>query len=122
MKSKPKLLFVYNADGDIFSSLKDAIHKIVKPKTYGCNLCALTYGAVSMKKDWREFIKDLPYPVKFLHKDEFKVKYKGTASLPAAFINQGKELKEIITSKEMNKCKTLEDLEKLVKTKIKTLK
>lgn len=30
----------------------DAAHKLISPATYSCSLCALTYGAVSMKRSW----------------------------------------------------------------------
>ena len=71
-----QLIFVYNADSGWFNSLTDAVHKMVSPSTYQCSLCALTYGNVSMKKEWREFIESLPFDVLFLYKDEFIKHYK----------------------------------------------
>jgi len=117
MKNK-KLIFVYNADGDIASSLIDAVHKIVKPSTYKCNLCMITYGAVSMKKEWRDFINNLGIIVEFLHKDEFEKNYgimKG--KFPAAYVS-GDKLKLIITAEEINRCKDLDDLKELVSKKV----
>ena len=82
-----RLLFVYNADGSLLPGLKDMFHKILSPGTYPCSLCAITYGAASMQPQWREFIKALPVPVDFLHRDEFVRDYPQWAGhpLPAAF-------------------------------------
>lgn len=82
-----RFVFVYNADGGRLASLKDAFHKILSPTTYPCSLCAITYGAASMRPEWREFIKALPVPVDFLHRDEFVRDYPQwrTHPLPAAF-------------------------------------
>ncbi len=82
-----RLIFVYNADGGRLAGLKDMFHKILSPSTYPCSLCAITYGATSMQPEWREFIKTLPVPVDFLHRDEFIRDYPQRARhpLPAAF-------------------------------------
>ena len=50
------LLFVYNADSGKLNALKDAIHKVVKPSTYPCSLCTVTYGNLGMKRTWKTFI------------------------------------------------------------------
>ena len=82
-----RLLFVYNADGGRLAGLKDIFHKILSPATYSCSLCAITYGATAMQPKWRAFIKALPVPVEFLHRDEFIRDHSQWAAhpLPAAF-------------------------------------
>ena len=82
-----RLLFVYNADGGRLAGLKDMFHKILSPDTYPCSLCAVTYGATSVRPEWGEFIKALPVPVEFLHRDEFVRDYPQWRAhpLPAAF-------------------------------------
>ena len=82
-----RLLFVYNADGGRLAGLKDMFHKILSPSTYSCSLCAITYGATSMRPEWGAFIKALPVPVEFPHRDEFRRDYPQWARhpLPAAF-------------------------------------
>ena len=70
-----ELIFVYNADSGILNLLKDAAHKMLKPETYPCSLCALTYGAVSEKRRWREFRKGDGRNMRFLHKDEFEAEF-----------------------------------------------
>lgn len=69
---QPTLILVYNADGGLLSAASDMVHKIVSPATYPCSLCALTYGAVAVRKEWRAFLADRGLPVLFLYRDEFR--------------------------------------------------
>lgn len=100
-----RLLFVYNADGGRLAGLKDLFHKILSPATYPCSLCAVTYGATSMRPEWGKFIKELPVPVEFLHRDEFVRAHPRWAQhpLPAAFAaTEAGELTPFIDAPEMN--------------------
>ncbi len=117
--SNSSLLFVYNADTGLFSVVTDYAHKILSPKTYPCNLCAITYGSMGMNKKWEEFIANLSFPVEFLHRDEFVKHYdfKDT-QLPAAFLNKGDTITMLITHDEINKCTTIEALMDLVTGKL----
>jgi hypothetical protein len=64
---KPQqLIFVYNANSDLFSTITDFAHKILSPSTYDCHLCALTYGNFSEKKEWKAFIENFPVNAIFL--------------------------------------------------------
>lgn len=65
------LIFVYNAPDGIGAALIDAAHKLISPATYPCSLCAVTYGAVAMRRDWKAYLARLPHPVKFYHRDGF---------------------------------------------------
>ncbi|MBO2010712.1 hypothetical protein [Hymenobacter negativus] len=100
-----RLVFVYNADGGRLAGLKDMFHKILSPATYPCSLCAITYGATSMRPEWREFVQHLPVPVDFLHRDEFVRDYPQWAqhALPAAFaLEKNGELTPFIEAPMMN--------------------
>ena len=61
--TKPTLLFVYNADSGLLNSAKDYVHKIISPKTYECNLCAVTFGNFGIKNEWKRFVDSLNYSV-----------------------------------------------------------
>ena len=113
----PILLFVYNADGGILNAVKDAVKKTIAPLKYECRLCGLTYGAVSMKQEWRGFIRDLGIEVSFLHRDEFADRYgEHEYGLPAAFVvEDGKHPRVLISSEEMDATASLRDLMSLVK-------
>ena len=116
------LLFVYNADTGLFSVVTDYAHKILSPKTYPCNLCALTYGNRGMNKKWKEFIAGLKVPIEFLHRDEFvKFHTVSDAQLPAAFVKKGESITMLITSGEINKCTSVDALIALVSEKVETI-
>jgi hypothetical protein len=100
-----RLLFVYNADGGLLPGLKDMFHKILSPSTYPCSLCGITYGATKMMPEWKEFIKTLPVPVEFLHRDEFANDFPQSRNqrLPAAFVlSPTGELSPFIQAEEMD--------------------
>lgn len=115
-----ELIFVYNANSGVFAGIKDLIHKSVSLKTYGCNLCVLTYSGVSMKQEWKDFIESLPIEATFLHKDEFAKLYPRytMTAYPVSFKKEDGVLKEFISTDEINKQKSLERLKQLVKEKI----
>jgi len=116
------LLFVYNADTGLFSVVTDYAHKILSPKTYPCNLCAITYGNMGMNKKWKEFIARLTVPIEFLHRDEFLKRYKlEDTQLPAAFIKRGESISMLITHSEINECTSVKDLMNLVAKKIENM-
>lgn len=115
---KQQLIFVYNANSDSFSSLIDFAHKIISPNTYNCNLCSLTYGNFSVKKEWKDFVQQLAIETIFLHKDEFEKLYQSQTNLPAVFIKEKDSLKEIISAEEINQCKNLFSLKELISSKL----
>jgi hypothetical protein len=119
---KPVLLFVYNADTGLFSTVTDYAHKILSPTTYPCNLCAITYGNMGMNKQWKKFIADLTVPVEFLHRDEFLKHYElQDTELPAAFLKRGDAITTLITHSEINACSSVEDLMTLVTQRVEAL-
>ena len=71
-----ELILVYNADSGFFDIIKDGLHKVISPSTYQCNLCALTYGTIRMKDEWKVYIEKLEIPTTFLYRDEFLRKLK----------------------------------------------
>lgn len=107
-----KLIFVYNADGDILALSSGVARKLASPKTYSCNLCKLTYPGIFMNKAWKQFISSLPYVTAFLHRDEFIKKYpdKKDIKLPAVFFEDGLNLRLAISDKEINKAKNISEL------------
>ena len=112
-ESSQKIVFVYNADSDFFSLVKDFFHKTFKPSTYPCNLCGITYSIKSFgkKKEWKHFLNRLNIPTIFLHRDEFQERYTlPDVKFPSAYIETGSNLELFISQEEMNGFKNLEDL------------
>lgn len=116
------LLFVYNADSGFVNALSDAAHKMFFPETYPCSLGKLGYGPLMIKKEWKEFLRELPFKVVFLHKDEFCADYPQFShmELPAAFTIKGDTIFNTISSSEINGISDLYELIDLVSSKLET--
>jgi hypothetical protein len=112
--SKQQLIFVYNADSGLFSSVTDFAHKIISPSTYQCQLCALTYGNFSMKQDWKSFLETFPIETVFLYKDKFVQQYKMNTAFPAVFIKTDNTIIPIVTKEEIETCQSLRQLKDLL--------
>ena len=105
-----KLIFVYNADSGVLNFILDAAHKLFSPSTYPCNLCALTYTPTGLPR-WRRFVKSLPWPAEFLHKDELAEQYGvSDVELPAAFWWNGRSLQPWIDADEMERYTSLDEM------------
>ena len=117
---KTKLLFVYNAKSTLIAQVTDFVHKIVASETYQCNLCRITYGNLGMKHQWQSFIKSLPMPTQFLHKDELHRAYPDLSSmeLPAVIMVDDSEPRILISASEINKAHDIDSLIKLINNKL----
>ncbi|MFN4239268.1 MAG: hypothetical protein ACK4E5_01350 [Erythrobacter cryptus] len=86
----PTLIFVYNADGGVMHALAGMVHKLVAPQGYPCRLCALTYGAVAMRREWRAFLAAQAPSSLFLYRDELREDLDGRdLPLPAVLWARG---------------------------------
>jgi len=119
MSDIKKVIFVYNANSGLASVVKDFWKKILRPSSYDCNLCMQTFGIFGVKKDWKKFIQNLNIETEFLHKDEFEKKFDiKDAKYPSAYIQDDSNLDLFITQDEMDKVKSLEEMETLVSEKV----
>ena len=107
-KRKETLMFVYNAETGIYNKLIDFAHKSLKPSTYSCSLCQLTYGHFSAKPEWTQFLGTLGLDVKFLYKDELK---DFDYEYPIVLLEDDKGIASVlIDSLDLKKMKTLNEL------------
>lgn len=117
----PEIVFVYNADGTISGKAKDFVHKIVRPSTYDCQLCAVTFGFAGMKSKWRMFITSLDATVSFLHRDELgddHASINGQA-LPGAWLRRdGAQWEVLVDSPTMRSCDSLDELIELMRERL----
>ena len=117
-----KVIFVYNANSGVVSVVKDFWKKILRPRSYECNLCLQTFSTFGMKKGWKNFIQNLDIETEFLHKDEFEEKYEiNDAKYPSAYIQDNGNFNLFITQDEMNTVKSLNEMETLVSKKVNLL-
>ena len=113
-----ELIFIYNAKSGVVNELIDFAHKIVSPETYDCNLCAISYGAFSMKKKWSSYIETLPFKSTFTYKDKFPKNGYSNLKFPSVFIRSNEKLEEIISATEINEIKNLDQLIGLLNQKL----
>lgn len=114
--SKPDtLLFIYNAESGLANALLDYGKKYVAPSKYDCQLCMLSYGPFGIKQDWKKFTKELPYNVKFLHKDELNAQYPDVkTTFPAVVRIQNNTSKTLLNGKDFKAIQSLDELKSAV--------
>jgi hypothetical protein len=103
MTAPSSLVFVYNAKPGAVAGLLDTIHKTLSPSTYECDLCAITYGAMSMRPEWRDWLKAQPWDAIFTYRDDFRAAYPAHAAeaLPAIFRRDGTpELTPLVSAED----------------------
>ncbi|MFN6935418.1 MAG: hypothetical protein ACK4NZ_09720 [Tsuneonella sp.] len=116
---QPHLLMVYNADGGLFAMVSDAVHKVVSPRTYPCSLCAITYGAVSMKSEWRRYLERLPAQITFHHRDDFAEAWpEALFALPAILIESDSRLSELVSARDLDSIASVSELTALVDARL----
>ena len=100
--------------------MADISHKVLSPSTYPCNLCGLTHGAFSMRKEWRDFLAKIKPPLTFLHRDEFRKEFKLEDDLPAIYIKDLRtdNLRPFIDAPTLKTLTGLEDLKHMISDKL----
>ena len=112
-----RLIIVYNADEGWPSALRDAARKLVRPETYPCSLCRISYGALSMRKAWRQYLDGLGLETHFYHRQDFARAYPGelfsiaeNLSLPAIFFETRGELHPLLSSQQLDSLSNVGDM------------
>jgi len=73
-----KLVIVYNANEGLLAGAMDSLHKLFAPATYPCKLCALTYGLLAMRREWRAYLDGLAMEARFHHRPDFRAAFAGS--------------------------------------------
>ena len=106
-----KLHFVYNAEGGLLNGFLDSIHKAVSPQSYECSLCAITYGLVAMRPEWREWLRGAEIEAVFHHRADFRAAWPGIdVALPAILAERGGALAEIVGAAQLAQFKDVGEL------------
>jgi len=114
-----RLLMIYNADAGLVNGAMDMLHKIIRPETYACRLCGVTYGMLGMKRAWAGTVAALPFPVEFLHRDEWAVDRDFAAiALPAIVLVRHDGLEMLVSAADFDGVATLADLQALLLARI----
>ena len=114
-----ELIFIYNVKSGFINELVDFAHKIISPETFDCNLCAITYDTFTMEKRWADYIQSLPINSLFTYQDKLYENNLKNVKLPSVFLRNGTELKELLSSSEINKLNELQQLIEILDKKLK---
>lgn len=68
----PILIFVYNNNSDILSSIKRKINSVSYKNDTDCKLYNLIHNKFFIKHFWKNFLNNLSYQKVFFHRKEFK--------------------------------------------------
>ncbi len=124
-----KLIFVYNANSGKINAWLDSAHIMVRPSTYQCRLCDLTYGVFKENEEWvrfreSELIKKKVQELEFLHRDEFNKNYNSKwlpkYDYPLILMASDHGLEIFMSAVEMNKIETTAALISSIESKIAT--
>ncbi len=115
-----RLVIVYNANAGLMAGVMDSVHKIVSPSTYPCQLCAVTYGLTSMRKDWRAFLDETGMGLLFHHRPDFRDAFPQAADwpLPLVAVEQGGELTELVSAADFTAIPDLPTLIRVVRERL----
>jgi hypothetical protein len=109
------LVFVYNLDRGSLSAMTDYHISTTAAKISPCNLYALIFSPVGMKKGWKRFISDLGITPRYLYRDEFAIETGAVRhAFPAVFMQSGKSFEEIISPDDINRMQSTDSLIALV--------
>jgi hypothetical protein len=115
-----RLVMVYNANAGILAGVMDSVHKIVSPATYDCQLCAVTYGLTSMKRDWRAFLDETGMDLLFHHRPDFRSAFPQAADwpLPLVAVEQDGQLTQLVSAADFVGIPDLPSLIRVVRERL----
>ena len=114
-----RLLIVYNAEEGLLAGVKDSLHKLLKPDTYPCSLCALTHGTLRMDRRWKHFLDRMPVDVRIYHRPDFRARYPHLEiALPAILYEQEGQTVLLIAADELAKIDSVHTLITCIETRV----
>ncbi len=106
-----KLIFVYNANSDPISVIVDYAHKVFKPSTYKCELCALTHHNLGQRNAWKHFKARSKMEMEFMYIHGFEKEFNLQFEYPVILVRHDDSIHELMGKKEFQ---SIESVEKLI--------
>ena len=108
-----RLVIVYNANEGLLAGAVDSLHKLFAPASSPCKLCAITFGLIGIKGDWRRFLDGLGVKLVFHHRPDFRTAYPALAAwpLPLIAVEEGSALRTLVSAADFA---TIPDLPALI--------
>lgn len=107
---KRELIFVYNANSDPLSAMVDYAHKLFRPSTYACDLCALTHHNLGERAAWKKFKERSNVDMDFMYIRGFEATFNLRYDYPVIIERCDEQFKEILTKTELKQMITVEEL------------
>lgn len=104
------LLFVYNANNDLKSELLGYIHKVLRPSTYECDLCALTYHNLGQRRDWKAFKERTDAALSFYYIKGFEEEFNESHVYPVIIERIQDENNIVLNRKELSDIDSVKEL------------
>ncbi len=105
-----QLIFVYNANTDPISAIVDYAHKVFKPSTYKCELCALTHHNLGERSAWKDFKNRSSADMEFMYIRGFEAKFNLQYNYPVILEKAGDGFLQIMGKQELNKISSVDEL------------
>ncbi len=96
----------------------DGLHKMISPSTYACDLCAITYGTVAMKKEWKTFIDQSKVPFRFYYKNTLPKKFDHNLDYPVVLRYENSSVSCILDRQDFAAINDLNEFIVLLKEKV----
>lgn len=94
-----RLILVYDGDSGLSAMILDVLKKTVGRED--CPLCAITYGPLGKREEWRECEARLGLVVEERHRDQLPQGWAiGRADLPCVLHQQGEQLPTVLLSRD----------------------
>jgi hypothetical protein len=117
-----KLLFVYNANAGLAAGMMDSLHKLVSPRTYACDLCAITYGLTRMNPEWKAWLKAQAFEAVFYHRPDFRAAYPGVAvALPVILVDRAAQIETLVSADDFKTTSSVDELIALIEARLAAL-
>ena len=119
MSQEETLLFVSNSNSGVLPQIKNYSDHSAASHSEGCHLSSLTYSPVGMKKEWKRFIREQKLPSRILDREEFRAEFGSIAmTFPVVLVRTRRGLSVLISTDELNRCRSLEDLMNLLQQRL----
>ena len=98
--------------------IMDGLHKSIRPSTYPCDLCAITYHSVGKRKEWRSFLKSLNINVRFYYLDSIPSEFDLNFAYPAILRYENSSVSCILDKHDFESINDLSEFIVLLKQKV----
>jgi hypothetical protein len=117
-----KLIFVYNANAGLVAGMMDSLHKLVSPRTYACDLCAITYGLTRMNPTWKTWLKAQAFDAVFYHRPDFHAAYPDVAvALPVILVDRAAQIETLVSADDFKTTSSVDELIALIEARLAAL-